>query len=403
MEKKLDLSSRVPVRADVNQPIRKAAFCSPNRSFQVCDSCLMDTTDPLIIFNDSGICNYCSKFSEVAEKSRLGAPENNKKLTQMLSSLESERAKAGDVIIGVSGGVDSSYLLAKACEWGLRPIPVHVDAGWNSDEAVSNIHKLVNKLGLDLVTRVVHWPSVRELQGAFLKSGLANLDVPQDYLFVTSVLASAKELGVRTILSGTNFSTESVLPSEWGYDALDGRHIREVLGRFGSGYELAFPIESAFSLRARLTAGTYSVYAPLDFIPYDRNTATEFLAREFGWREYGHKHYESRWTRFFQSYVLPYRFGYDKRKAHLSSRIISGELTREEGAEALARPLYEELQLRDDEQYISSKLGMSVAEVREAIEMPLTHYSDFPNSERALQVANRLVSPLMAVARRMRF
>jgi aminotransferase len=367
----------------------------------------MDTTDPLIFFNDAGHCNYCVTLGPVVDESRIQTSEKDAALQQVLDSIRGEKGSPdGNVIIGVSGGVDSSYLLAKAVEWGLKPIPVHVDAGWNSDEAVSNIHKLVEGLGLDLITKVIHWPSMRSLQLAFLRSGMANLDIPQDHVFVTSVLKTGKELGIRTVFSGSNLSTESVLPAQWGYDALDGKHIQEVWKRFGDTTSLNLPIESVFRIKAKMRLGRPRIYAPLDWLAYDRNSAVDYLSSTFGWKDYGIKHYESRWTRFFQSYVLPYRFGYDKRKAHLSSRVLSGEITRDEALQSLERPLYEVSQRRSDFEYVARKLGISEAELEELINGPLGHYSDLPNSEKSLELvegtARLILRPLKALRGRNR-
>lgn len=349
----------------------------------------MDTTDPAISFDKDGICNHCTGARKFFSASTLLKPEEIPPSAR--EALGSGSKSEYDCIIGLSGGVDSSYLLVKAVQWGLRPLVVHIDAGWNSEIAVGNIFRLVERLGLDLHTEVIDWDVLRRAQIAFLKSGLANLDIPQDHVFTASLLKVAIKEGVEVILTGSNMATESILPAQWGYDSLDGKHIHGVFRRFGEGDFQNYPLFSLYQFRYKLFK-KYGIrfLNPLNEIEYSKKTALSSLATDFGWQDYGGKHYESVWTKYFQGHLLPYRFGYDKRKAHLSSRIASGELSREDALAELKRPLYDKQALRLDEDFIASKLEIDSEELRSLKEVPLRHYSDYPNDQRRIQVMDEI-------------
>lgn len=390
MNKKLHLADRRPVQAPTDgSEILKGAFCDPRRSYQMCSSCVMDTTDPAISFDKDGICNHCTGARKFFSASTLLKPEEIPPSAR--EALGSGSKSEYDCIIGLSGGVDSSYLLVKAVQWGLRPLVVHIDAGWNSEIAVGNIFRLVERLGLDLHTEVIDWDVLRRAQIAFLKSGLANLDIPQDHVFTASLLKVAIKEGVEVILTGSNMATESILPAQWGYDSLDGKHIHGVFRRFGEGDFQNYPLFSLYQFRYKLFK-KYGIrfLNPLNEIEYSKKTALSSLATDFGWQDYGGKHYESVWTKYFQGHLLPYRFGYDKRKAHLSSRIASGELSREDALAELKRPLYDKQALRLDEDFIASKLEIDSEELRSLKEVPLRHYSDYPNDQRRIQVMDEI-------------
>lgn len=365
--------------------ILKGAFCDPRRSYQMCSSCVMDTTDPEISFDRDGICNHCTGARKFFSASTLPKPEEIPPSAR--EALGSGSKSEYDCIIGLSGGVDSSYLLVKAVQWGLRPLVVHIDAGWNSEIAVGNIFRLVERLGLDLHTEVIDWDVLRRAQIAFLRSGLANLDIPQDHVFIASLLKVAIKEGVEVILTGSNMATESILPFQWGYDALDGKHIRGLFGRFGDGDFESYPLFSLYHFRYELSR-RYGIrfLSPLNEIEYSKTAALSSLADNFGWQDYGGKHYESLWTKYFQGHLLPYRFGYDKRKPHLSSRIASGELSREDALAELKKPLYEEQALGFDEDFIASKLEIDSEELRRLKELPLRHYSDYSNDQRRIRM-----------------
>jgi N-acetyl sugar amidotransferase len=293
-----------------------------------------------------------------------------------------------DCIIGLSGGVDSSFLAAKVAQWGLRPLVVHVDGGWNSELAVMNIEQICRRLDLDLVTHVVDWEEMREMQLSFLRSNLANQDVPQDHAFFAALYGYAEKSGIKYVMSGGNFATESILPASWGYDAMDATHLRSIRKIFGSRPMGKFPVVGFFDYYVKYPfLLKMEVLRPLNFLPYSKQGAIEVLERDYGWRYYGGKHYESRWTRFFQAYYLPYKFGYDKRKAHFSSLIVSCQMTREQALEALSEPLYDPQLLEDDKRFICKKLRISMEEFERLMAEPARHFSEFPNHQAKKRLA----------------
>lgn len=369
--------------------ITKGAYCDPVRPYRVCVRCVMDTTDPEISFDDKGVCSHCLNFEERIRPYWPTGPVAERQLSQMISNIRSTGSNSSyDCIIGVSGGVDSSFLVAKAAEWGLKPLVVHVDAGWNSELAVSNIEKLCSSVGVELHTVVVNWPQMRDLQVAFLKSHLANQDVPQDHAFFAALYQFALKEGVKTVLTGSNFATESILPRAWGYNAMDARHLKAVHNRWGSVDLDGFPIVSPFQFYFGFKyINRMKIISPLNFIEYSKSMAIAHLEKNYGWRYYGGKHYESRWTKFFQSYYLPYKFGYDKRKAHLSSLVVAGEITRAEALRHLSGPLVKEHELAEDLRFIERKLQLGPGELQRLIEGPVDHYSSYRNSEKMLRPA----------------
>ncbi|WP_291059357.1 N-acetyl sugar amidotransferase [Hyphomonas sp.] len=347
------------------------------RDYRVCTRCVMDTTDPDITFDAAGVCSNCHRFETSIrpywKPDAAGAAE----LDALLHEIRTKGAgKPYDCIIGLSGGVDSSFLATKLLEWKLRPLVVHVDAGWNSELAVNNIEMILSKLGLHLDTVVIDWNEMRDLQRAFLKSHVANQDIPQDHAYTAALVRKALEHDIRYVISGTNFATEGVLPQGWGYDAMDATQLRDIHRRFGEGTLKAYPVmefQDYFgTMQQRLR-----FIAPLNFMPYDKTAAIAHLEQNFGWRYYGGKHYESIWTRWFQAHYLPTKFGYDKRKAHLSSLIVAGSMTREAALRELDKPLYTDNELTDDTAFVAKKLGLTVDELEGYLTAPPRHYSDY--------------------------
>lgn len=380
-------------------PITRGAFSEPDVGFRQCDNCVMDTTDPSISFSDDGLCSYCIRFGP--DGARLGVPlEGVATGKDVFRGLAGRSGTRYDCVIGVSGGVDSSFLLAKAVEAGIRPLAVHIDAGWNSETSVGNIHKLVSSLGVDLETKVIDWEKMRKLQIAFLASGVANLDTPQDHVFIAGLIAVARKEKVADVLSGSNMATESILPEAWGYDAMDGRHIKEIYRAHWNQGLNGIPLMSLANFRHFSRAfGRLSFHQPLNHIRYSKKEALDYLEKRFGWVDYGQKHYESRWTRYFQAALLPYRFGYDKRKAHLSSMILSGELSKSEALDSLSTPLYDSSALSDDEKFLANKLELGVDVLSQYKEIRLAHYSDFPNDQARLQSAYQLLRSVRGLSR----
>lgn len=378
------------IRAPIDgRPIERAAFVPTGRLFQVCSRCVMDTTDPEIEFDAQGVCNHCHYFDKSVKPAWPLVNGGADKLQGLIQAVKDEgKGKRYDCIMGLSGGIDSSFVAVKVAEWGLRPLVVHVDAGWNSELAVMNIEQICRRLGFDLVTHVVDWEEMRDMQLAFLRSNLANQDVPQDHAFFAALYGYAEKAGIKYVINGSNFATESILPATWGYDAMDATHVKAIHARFGSRPRGEFPIVSFFKLYIKYPSLLkMEILRPLNYMPYNKEEAIKILEKDYGWRYYGGKHYESRWTRFFQAYYLPYKFGYDKRKAHFASLIVSGQMTRDEALELLKKPLYDEKLLAEDKIFIAKKLGLSLAEFEALIDQPVHHYSEFPNHQRKRRIA----------------
>tara|TARA_R110000868_G_scaffold220183_3_gene471269 strand:- start:3254 stop:4405 length:1152 start_codon:yes stop_codon:yes gene_type:complete len=355
--------------------------------YQVCTRCVMDTSDPEIIFDADGVCSHCVEFDRLAATEWFPGEAGKPRLEKLLTEIKAwGRGREYDCTIGLSGGTDSSYLAWLAVkEWGLRPLLVHVDTGWNSPYAVRNIESLVKKLGLDLFTFVIDWEEMRDLQVAFLKSGVANQDTPQDHAIFAKLFSFTARNKVRYVLSGHNIATESVLPGAWEYTASDDRHIRAIHKQFGTRPLKTLPIMSVFRLFLYNRMAPYrflpgmKIVKPLDFVTYDKNAAKTLLAREVGWQEYGAKHFESRFTKFFQAYWLPERFGYDKRRAHLSSLVLAGQMTRAAAMAELEKPPYPPEDLAEDLEFIRKKLELSEQEFTAILHAPIKSHTDYPS------------------------
>lgn len=347
---------------------------------QQCSRCVMDTSDAEIQFDADGVCNHCRRFDAVTRQNWFPNEEGKRRWAMIAEDIR--RAGKGqdyDCILGLSGGVDSSYLALKVGEWGLRPLVFHVDAGWNSEIAVGNIERLVQHGGYHLFTHVVDWEEMRDLQVAFLRAGIPNQDVPQDHAFFATMYHFATRNKIKYVLSGGNIATEGVFPDSWHGSAMDAINLRAIHRRFGRR-----------PLKAYKTIGFLEQYIwypmvrgmrtirPLNYMPYDKQQAIEELARTVGWRPYGRKHGESHFTKLFQNYYLPTRFGYDKRRPHFSSLIVSGQMTRAEALRQLEEPLYEARELESDIAYFCKKLQISRDEFTAMMTQPLTHHTDFP-------------------------
>jgi N-acetyl sugar amidotransferase len=375
-------------------------------TYHMCTRCVMDTTAEEITFDARGVCSFCHYFDRevkpVLERAR--SSEGRKFLEQIVNAIrESGRGKTYDSLLGISGGTDSSYLAYLAKQLGLRPLVIHVDTGWNTPESERNVKSLVGQLGFDLEIIPVDWEEMRDLQIAFYKASVKNCEIPQDHAFLAALYNKAKEIGVHYILSGGNFATESILPRSWGFNAADLRHILAIQRRFGTRPLHNFP---TMSFWARY------VYYPfirnireirlLNYVPYNRAEAKRVLSEKFGWQDYGLKHYESVLTRFYQGYYLPTKFGIDKRKAHLSSLILSEQITREQAVEELGKPPYpSEEQLRADKAYIAQRLGLSLSEWESILALPPRKHEEFPSSRFLFASKDALVK--MAGIRRRRY
>ncbi len=362
------------------------------QEYKICTRCIMDNTDPQISFDENGVCNNCKRFDENVAKYWFPNEEGQAKLAQIVEQVKRECAtQEYDCIIGLSGGVDSSYLAYQTKELGLRALAVHVDGGWNSELAVKNIENICRKLNIDLYTHVVDWEAMKDLQVAFLRSGVENQDTPQDHAFFAGLYNFAVQKNIRYVLSGFNYATEGILPPAWGYDAMDLRQIESIHKEFGTGSLKNYPKVGFFKYFFYYPyIRRMSVLSPLNYMHYDKEQAIKILEKELDWKYYGAKHYESRFTKFFQAYYLPSRFGYDKRRAHLSSLIVSGQITREEALKEMEKELYPADQLKEDKIFIMKKLGLGEQEFEEILNAPKRSYKDY-KSNHQLRMALRKI------------
>ena len=348
--------------------------------YKICTRCIMDTTDPKIYFDVDGVCNHCNQYDDLVKL--YGDYADEKRLKEIVSKIKSEeKDKEYDCILGISGGVDSSYLAYLSHKLGLRVLAVHVDAGWNSEVAVQNIQKICKKLNIDLHTIVIDWPTMKELQRAYMFSGLPNLDVPQDHAFLASVYAYAKKYKIKYMLNGSNLATEGILPRAWGQAAIDYKSIKNIYKKYGRGKSLKqyphFNILQYLYLKNKVVRVDL-----LNYVPYSKKGAIELLSQEFDWKYYGGKHFESRFTKFFQSYYLPIKFGYDKKRAHLSSLIVGGELNRDAAlSEIEDKSSYSENEMLEDRDYILKKLDISLEEWDGIMFQPCKSIDDYPSNK----------------------
>lgn len=346
----------------------------------------MDTSDPQISFDAQGRCNHCTEFLDRTARRIFREDEGRRRLEAVVAKIR-KRSKGNpyDSVVGVSGGVDSCYAAYVAVSFGLRPLVVHMDNGWNSDIAVRNIKTLTERLGLDYRSFVLDWEEFRDLQLAFLKASVPEIETPTDMAIPAALHRAAAEVGVRTIVSGGNFATEGILPKAWHYNAKDVRYLKAVHRRFGTRPLRTFPT-FGFLTEAyyKFVKGIRFLYI-LNYVPYRRKEAEAFLRREMGWRPYGGKHHESRITGFLHSYLLPVKFGIDYRRATFSTQILTGEIAREAALEALSQPPYDPERIEVEKEYLAKKFGISLEELEAIVREPPKTYRDYPNAERYLE------------------
>jgi N-acetyl sugar amidotransferase len=365
------------------------------RSFQVCTNCVMDTTDSAIFFDERGVCDHCNTFYSKVQPNWDTGEKGKAELERIVETIrKAGKDKDFDCIIGMSGGIDSSYLVYAAKElMGLRPLVFHVDAGWNSQIAVNNIEQLVDGLGLDLYTEVIDWEEMKDLQRAFFRSGVPHIDTPQDHAFFATMYKFAIQHGVRHILTGANLSTECIRnPIEWMYYQSDSQQIRDIHRRFGERPLKNFPLTSIVWHKVWLPyARGITVLRPLNHMRYIKAEARQLLMDRFGWQPYPQKHFESRFTRFYESYWLPERFGYDVRKVQFSSLIVTGQMSRENALSELAKPPYDAETIGREIEFVANKLDMSLDELKACMLLPRKTYQDYNNQEKTYRLGARVM------------
>ena len=367
---------------------------------RICSNCVMDTTDSKIVFDDKGVCDHCNTFYKDILPNWHTDDRGDRKLKDIINKIKKNgKGKDFDCLMGMSGGIDSSYLLYVMKEkYGLRPLVFHVDAGWNSQIAVNNIERLVDGLGLDLYTEVINWEEIKDLQLAFFKSGVPHIDVPQDHAFFATMYKFATKHKIKYILTGGNYSTECVRnPLEWMYYQSDSIQLRDIYKKFGTGKLKDYPVTNILWHKVYLPyVKKIKLIRPLDFVPYNKDEAMQLLVDKFGYQKYPQKHFESRFTRFYESYWLPKKFGYDTRKVQYSSLILTNQMTRKEALNKLKFPAYDPETIRQDFEYVATKLGISVEELQSYMDNTNKTYKDYKSQETIYNIGAKVMRMLGA-------
>lgn len=358
----------------------------------------MDTSDSRITFDENGVCDHCIDFNETVKPNWYPNEEGLKRLETTVAKIKADgKGRDFDCILGMSGGVDSSYLLHLAVKvLGLRPLVFHVDGGWNSELAVNNIQVMIDKLGLDLYTEVINWEEMKDFQLAFFKSGVPHIDLPQDHAFIATLYNFADKHNIKYILNGGNISTECVRnPMEWMYYGTDMAQIRDIKNQFGTIKMESYPFSPIFRHKFYLKyLRGIKVVKPLDNLKYIKEDALKMLAEEYGWKPYPQKHFESRFTRFYEGYWLPERFGFDTRRIQFSSLILTNQLTREEALLKLEKPAYNPDNIEEEFDYIATKLGISSQELQGYFDMPKKFYWDYKNQEKLFNLGAKVLKKI---------
>lgn len=347
--------------------------------YRRCRITVMDNiADPDITFDADGVCNYYHEYQKAAAAGLYPEKEGREKLEQLAEKIKKEgRGKPYDCLIGLSGGVDSTYVALLVKQLGLRPLAVHLDNGWNSELAVKNVENIITRLGFDLFTLVVNWEEFRDIQLSYLKASVVDIEVVSDHAIFATMYKLAKEHKTGYIISGTNIVTEHIMPPGWLYRKMDFANLKDIHDHYGSVKLNTYP---SFDFKKYVYYSSVLKLSPisiLNYIPYNKKEVKDVIIRELGWRDYGGKHYESMFTKFYQAYILPTKFKIDKRKPHLSNLICSGQLTREEALAELQQPLYQPRDLQADREYVIKKLGLTETEFDAIMALPPRRHEEF--------------------------
>lgn len=361
---------------------------------QVCVRCVMDQSDPDIAFDAEGVCNHCKEHEARVAATPLARGSAEADLRALVAKIKAAAKGPYDSIIGLSGGVDSSFLAEQAVALGLKPLAVHFDNGWNSELAVQNIQNVVQKLDLDLMTFVIDWPEFADIQRSYFRANVIDIEVVTDHAIFAALYQIARQHKIGYILSGRNAATEAIMPSDWVWQKFDLKNLEAIHRQFGSVPIRRFPTLSLWEMAYRQFTGQVRLANFLDYIPYRKGEAVSMLETKLGWRNYGGKHYESVFTKFYQAHILPVKFGVDKRRAHYSDLIMNGEIDRAEVLSKLSEPLYEEVQLEQDREYVCKKLSFSPAEFDAYMKSPRVNHDAYPSDA-------KLGASLLAFRRRL--
>ena len=361
--------------------------------YRQCSITVMDNiADPNISFDDQGVCNYVHEYRKAEQEGVFGGEEGKNKLEAIVAEIKQKgKGKKYDCLIGVSGGVDSTYVAWLVKQHGLRPLAVHLDNGWNSELAVKNIENIISRLGIDLYTLVINWEEFRDIQLAYLKASVVDIEVVSDHAIFATMYKLAKEQRIGYIISGTNIVTEHIMPPTWLYHKMDFANLKDIHDKFGTVKLKTYPtidFKKYVYYSAVLRLVPISI---LNYVPYNKHEVKEVIKRELGWKDYGGKHHESIFTKFYQAYILPEKFKIDKRKAHLSTLICSGQISKEEALEELKQPLYPEADLQNDIEYVLKKFGLTRKEFDQIMQLPVVRHDAFKSDLKLKQGYMRLL------------
>lgn len=363
-----------------------------SRTYQLCSRCIMDTSDPEIEFDVSGTCNHCRRADELLATRMPAYKTGVYRVDRVAEEMKARgRGAPYDCIVGVSGGVDSTFAAYTVRKLGLRALAVHFDNGWDSELAVQNIEQVLRKLDVELYTHVVDWEEFRDLQLSFLRASVPDAEIPTDHGIWALLYGTAAHFGVRYVVSGTNLNTESILPRSWTYYVTDWRYIQDLHRRYGTLPLRTFPHASLSRFLYWVLGRRIRTVSLLNSIDYHKQSALATLERELGYRRYGDKHHESIYTRFFQSYILPTKFGIDKRRAHYSSLVVSGQLSRADALRCIEEPIANPQFIQEDLQYVVKKLGLTLEEFDAIMAQPVRSYREFRNDARRYQQLKALM------------
>jgi N-acetyl sugar amidotransferase len=369
------------------------------RPYQICTKTIMDTSDPNIVFDENGVSDYYHNYHESILPNWNPNEKGLLEIMKVAEKIKKEgKGKDYDCIIGLSGGLDSSYTAYVAVEiMGLRPLLFHVDAGWNTEQAVSNIEKLCNGLGLELFTEVINWEEMKDLQVAYLNAQIPGQDAPQDIAFFSGIYNFARKNRIKYVLTGSNHSTECCRePQEWGaYPGIDKIMVLDIHKQFGKKQLKTFPIVDilTYKIYYQKILGM-QVVKPLNNVPYIKQDAEELLKKRFGWQKFQHKHHESRFTRFYEDYWLPRKFGFEKRRAHFSSLILTGQMTREEALDRISRPELDEQTLKNEFEYVAHKLDLTVDQLQRIFEGENKTFKYYKNKRHIISLGAKVLTAL---------
>jgi N-acetyl sugar amidotransferase len=347
-------------------------------AYQQCSKCVMDTIgDNKIVFDNNGICNYCHFYSDYCEPRILKNKAGKEKVEELIKKIKLEgENKTYNCILGLSGGVDSSYLAYLSKQYDLKPLCIHFDNGWNSELAVKNIENIVKILNYDLHTYVINWEEFKDLQRAYIKAGVIDIEALTDHAIFASIYKIAIEKNIKYVLSGMNLATEGILPPHWTHRKSDYINIVDIHKKYGTVPLKTFPLMTK-KVKDKFGGKSFESVDFLNWIPYNKNEAKEVLKSKLNWIDYGGKHYESVFTKFYQAYILPTKFNVDKRKAHLSTLINSNQISKKDALEELKKPLYDSDELQNDKQYVMKKLGFKEEEFDAIMASPQKAHDDF--------------------------